>query len=78
MTTSAAARDQHLDELRALMAAHSPPIHALIVPSEDAHQVGTPTARADRNRSDLVGLDCSGFRVLRSLLFCLLIPLLDD
>jgi Xaa-Pro aminopeptidase len=64
MTTSAAARDQHLDELRALMAAHSPPIHALLVPSEDAHQVLTPAARADRNRSDPAGLDCAGLRVL--------------
>jgi Xaa-Pro aminopeptidase len=50
MTISAAARDQHLDELRALMAAHSPPIHALLVPSEDAHQVLTPAARADQIR----------------------------
>ncbi|KAF2911156.1 hypothetical protein DAI22_11g156600 [Oryza sativa Japonica Group] len=35
---AAAARDALLDELRALMAAHSPPLHALVVPSEDAHQ----------------------------------------
>ncbi|CAL4980922.1 unnamed protein product [Urochloa decumbens] len=34
----AAARDQLLDAIRALMAAHSPPLHALVVPSEDAHQ----------------------------------------
>ncbi|KAL6654141.1 hypothetical protein ACP70R_007606 [Stipagrostis hirtigluma subsp. patula] len=33
-----AARDEHLDALRALMAAHSPPLHALLIPSEDAHQ----------------------------------------
>jgi hypothetical protein len=33
---AASARDENLD---ALMAAHSPPLHALIVPSEDAHQV---------------------------------------
>jgi hypothetical protein len=36
---AASARDENLDALRALMAAHSPPLHALIVPSEDAHQV---------------------------------------
>ncbi|CAN6381430.1 unnamed protein product [Urochloa humidicola] len=34
----AAARDQLLDAIRSLMAAHSPPLHALVVPSEDAHQ----------------------------------------
>ncbi|CAO2144341.1 unnamed protein product [Urochloa humidicola] len=34
----AEARDQLLDAIRALMAAHSPPLHALVVPSEDAHQ----------------------------------------
>ncbi|CAN6372269.1 unnamed protein product [Urochloa humidicola] len=34
----AEARDQLLDTIRALMAAHSPPLHALVVPSEDAHQ----------------------------------------
>lgn len=28
-----------LDALRSLMAAHSPPLHALVVPSEDNHQV---------------------------------------
>ena len=37
--TMAPARDEHLDAIRALMAAHSPPLHALVVPSEDAHQV---------------------------------------
>jgi len=36
--TMAPARDEHLDAIRALMAAHSPPLHALVVPSEDAHQ----------------------------------------
>lgn len=35
----AAAKDQLLDAIRSLMAAHSPPLHALVVPSEDAHQV---------------------------------------
>ncbi|RLM69221.1 putative Xaa-Pro aminopeptidase P [Panicum miliaceum] len=34
----AAARDQLLDAIRALMAAQSPPLDALVVPSEDAHQ----------------------------------------
>ncbi|CAO2149136.1 unnamed protein product [Urochloa humidicola] len=34
----AEARDQLLDAIRTLMAAHSPPLHALVVPSEDAHQ----------------------------------------
>ncbi|ONM26806.1 aminopeptidase P1 [Zea mays] len=34
----ASARDEHLDGIRALMAAHSPPLHGLVVPSEDAHQ----------------------------------------
>ncbi|CAD6256859.1 unnamed protein product [Miscanthus lutarioriparius] len=34
----APARDEHLDAIRARMAAHSPPLHALVVPSEDAHQ----------------------------------------
>jgi hypothetical protein len=28
-----------LDALRALMDAHLPPLHAVVVPSEDAHQV---------------------------------------
>ncbi|EEE66177.1 aminopeptidase P1 [Oryza sativa Japonica Group] len=36
--SAAAGRDALLDELRALMAAHSPSLHALVVPSEDAHQ----------------------------------------
>ena len=35
----AAARDQLLDVIRGLMAGQSPPLHALVVPSEDAHQV---------------------------------------
>nr|CAB3503862.1 unnamed protein product [Digitaria exilis] len=34
----AAAKDQLLDAIRARMAAHAPPLHALVVPSEDAHQ----------------------------------------
>ncbi|KAG2562492.1 hypothetical protein PVAP13_8KG237600 [Panicum virgatum] len=34
----AAARDQLLDVIRGLMAGQSPPLHALVVPSEDAHQ----------------------------------------
>nr|CAB3489946.1 unnamed protein product [Digitaria exilis] len=34
----AAARDELLDAIRARMAAHEPPLHALVVPSEDAHQ----------------------------------------
>ncbi|KAK1665184.1 hypothetical protein QYE76_053343 [Lolium multiflorum] len=54
MTTSAAARDQHLDELRALMAAHSPPIHALLVPSEDAHQSEYVSER-DKRRQFISG-----------------------
>ncbi|KQJ88315.1 probable Xaa-Pro aminopeptidase P [Brachypodium distachyon] len=54
MATSAAARDQHLDELRALMAAHSPPIHALIVPSEDAHQSEYVSER-DKRRQFISG-----------------------
>jgi hypothetical protein len=85
MTTSAAAaaaaRDKQLDELRALMAAHSPPIHALLVPSEDAHQVGTLVASligTDHGRSDPVSLDYAGFRFFLSLLFYLFIPLLDE
>uniref|UniRef100_A0A0E0J2Q5 Aminopeptidase P N-terminal domain-containing protein n=1 Tax=Oryza nivara TaxID=4536 RepID=A0A0E0J2Q5_ORYNI len=36
--SAAAGRNALLDELRALMAAHSPPLHALVVPSDDAHQ----------------------------------------
>lgn len=28
-----------LDGLRSLMASHNPPLHAMIVPSEDYHQV---------------------------------------
>jgi Xaa-Pro aminopeptidase len=44
------ARDENLDALRELMAAHSPPLHALVVPSEDAHQVSAlAAARADRD-----------------------------
>ncbi|CAM0873757.1 unnamed protein product [Alopecurus aequalis] len=54
MTTSAAARDQHLDELRALMEAHSPPIHALLVPSEDAHQSEYVSER-DKRRQFISG-----------------------
>ena len=49
--TMAPARDEHLDAIRARMAAHSPPLHALVVPSEDAHQVRAAPlspARADR------------------------------
>lgn len=32
-----------LDALRALMASHSPPLGALVVPSEDNHQVLRPS-----------------------------------
>lgn len=32
-----------LDALRALMASHSPPLDALVVPSEDNHQVLRPS-----------------------------------
>lgn len=48
--SAAAGRNALLDELRALMAAHSPPLHALVVPSEDAHQVSSaaaPSSAAD-------------------------------
>ncbi|KAI4995781.1 hypothetical protein ZWY2020_037869 [Hordeum vulgare] len=54
MTSSAAARNQHLDELRALMASHSPPIHALLIPSEDAHQSEYVSER-DKRRQFLSG-----------------------
>uniref|UniRef100_A0ACD5WWP4 Uncharacterized protein n=2 Tax=Avena sativa TaxID=4498 RepID=A0ACD5WWP4_AVESA len=54
MTTSVAARDQHLDEIRALMAAHSPSIHALLVPSEDAHQSEYVSER-DKRRQFISG-----------------------
>lgn len=54
MTSSSAARNQHLDELRALMASHSPPIHALLIPSEDAHQSEYVSER-DKRRQFLSG-----------------------
>uniref|UniRef100_A0A453I169 Xaa-Pro aminopeptidase n=1 Tax=Aegilops tauschii subsp. strangulata TaxID=200361 RepID=A0A453I169_AEGTS len=54
MTSSAAARNQHLDELRALMASHSPPIHALLIPSEDAHQSEYVSER-DKRRQFISG-----------------------
>lgn len=37
-----------LDARRALMDAHSPPLHALIVPSEDSHQSEYVTVRDKR------------------------------
>uniref|UniRef100_A0A0E0BJX0 Peptidase M24 domain-containing protein n=1 Tax=Oryza glumipatula TaxID=40148 RepID=A0A0E0BJX0_9ORYZ len=51
---AAAARDALLDELRALMAAHSPPLHALVVPSEDAHQSEYVSER-DKRRQFISG-----------------------
>lgn len=52
--STAAVRDQHLDDLRALMAAHSPPLHALLVPSEDAHQSEYVSER-DKRRQFISG-----------------------
>ncbi|KAK3119031.1 hypothetical protein QOZ80_9BG0712620 [Eleusine coracana subsp. coracana] len=49
-----AARDENLDALRALMAAHSPPLHALVVPSEDAHQSEYVSER-DKRREFISG-----------------------
>lgn len=43
-----------LDALRALMEAHSPPLHALVVPSEDAHQ-SEYVAASDRRREYVSG-----------------------
>ncbi|KAL5204835.1 hypothetical protein ABZP36_009706 [Zizania latifolia] len=51
---AAAARDAFLDELRALMAAHTPPLHALLVPSEDAHQSEYVSER-DKRRQFISG-----------------------
>uniref|UniRef100_A0A0D9XSR1 Xaa-Pro aminopeptidase n=1 Tax=Leersia perrieri TaxID=77586 RepID=A0A0D9XSR1_9ORYZ len=51
---AAAAGDAHLDQLRALMAAHSPPLHALVVPSEDAHQSEYVSER-DKRRQFISG-----------------------
>lgn len=39
-----------LDALRELMEAHSPPLHALVVPSEDAHQSEYVAARDQRRQ----------------------------
>jgi Xaa-Pro aminopeptidase len=64
--TMASARDEHLDGIRALMAAHSPPLHGLVVPSEDAHQVrAAPRPRADRGWiGSPVGVRWASVRVL--------------
>ena len=35
------AEEDKLASLRSLMASHSPPLHALVVPSEDYHQVSS-------------------------------------
>eukprot|EP00252_Welwitschia_mirabilis_P017029 TRINITY_DN3786_c0_g1_i1.p1 TRINITY_DN3786_c0_g1~~TRINITY_DN3786_c0_g1_i1.p1 ORF type:complete len:663 (-),score=143.58 TRINITY_DN3786_c0_g1_i1:272-2260(-) len=43
-----------LDEVRALMSAHSPPLDALIVPSEDAHQ-SEYVAECDKRRAFISG-----------------------
>ncbi|TVU24689.1 hypothetical protein EJB05_27141, partial [Eragrostis curvula] len=51
---AAAAKDEHLDALRALMAAHSPPLHAVVVPSEDAHQSEYVSER-DKRREFISG-----------------------
>ncbi|KAI3978771.1 hypothetical protein MKX01_015946 [Papaver californicum] len=47
-----------LDELRSLMASHNPPIHALIVPSEDYHQSEYVSAR-DKRREFVSGFSGS-------------------
>jgi hypothetical protein len=72
--SAAAGRDALLDELRALMAAHSPPLHALVVPSEDAHQVRPrplpPPAESIRSdRAWIFVVVVVGFSVLRDLFF---------
>ncbi|ERN17574.1 hypothetical protein AMTR_s00059p00137420 [Amborella trichopoda] len=46
--------DDPLDSLRALMAAYSPPLRALIVPSEDAHQ-SEYVAAWDKRRAFITG-----------------------
>lgn len=58
---AAASRDENLDALRALMAAHSPPLHALVVPSEDAHQVRAPCRRLRRSEAEPIRSGSSGF-----------------
>ncbi|XP_062182262.1 aminopeptidase P1-like [Phragmites australis] len=58
MGATAAARDEHLDAIRALMAAHSPPLHALLVPSEDAHQSEYVSER-DKRREFISGFSGS-------------------
>ena len=69
--TMAPARDEHLDAIRARMAAHSPPLHALVVPSEDAHQVRAAPLppRADRGWIGSLFLGSAGL----ALGFCFLI-----
>ena len=64
----AAARDQLLDAIRGLMAVQTPPLHALIVPSEDAHQVRCaplphPPAQIGGDRISRWGRLLGGLRV---------------
>ncbi|KAL5204951.1 hypothetical protein ABZP36_009822 [Zizania latifolia] len=56
--SAAASRDAPMDELRALMAAHTPPLHALLVPSEDAHQSEYASER-DKRRQFISGFNGS-------------------
>uniref|UniRef100_A0A0D6R2D6 Xaa-Pro aminopeptidase n=1 Tax=Araucaria cunninghamii TaxID=56994 RepID=A0A0D6R2D6_ARACU len=56
-------RQDPLDALRPLMEAHSPPLHALIVPSEDAHQ-SEYVAAWDKRRAYVSGFTGSAGLVL--------------
>ena len=73
--TMAPVRDEHLDAIRARMAAHSPPLHALVVPSEDAHQVRAAPLPPRGDRISFFGVRWASVRVL---FFDRLVLLTDD